>query len=93
MYQPPPFLCVSRQVTISNGDEPSRQKCAELIRAKMAEYAQLVATGQLVPQSSGGGGGGLASMGGEKFHVDIPNDNTVNFVIGQKGATIRQLSQ
>jgi len=74
-----------RQVTISGGDETARALCADLIKAKVAEYAQ---QGQ---QGSAGGAAAAEPAIPPSMVVEIPNGPEVNYIIGQKGVTINQL--
>jgi len=93
-----------RQVTISGGDAAARSRCAEMILQRVASFSTQFPAGggsSVAATAVGDGSGGAAAAAAllaqaplaaaANLVTEIPNGQEVNFVIGQRGATINAL--
>ena len=82
-----------RIVTIAGATEAQVAHGAQLVLAKVLEYAQtaegLQRTGGVLPYS----GAAMGAVGAEQNAtvLQIPNGSEVNYIIGKGGGTIREL--
>lgn len=78
-----PVGAATRTVTISGGTAEGRARCAELVRTRVAECQQIDRDRQKA----------AGAREAQSLVVDVPNDSTVNFIIGKGGASIRELQE
>jgi hypothetical protein len=84
---------VERRTVTITGDEDARQRCAQLILTRVFSrhlLASACAPAATPPPASPYGYASMDTAPSESqtMKLDIPNDATVNFVIGAKGASI-----
>jgi len=70
-----------RACTISGGIAADRARCLEMVRSRVAEGRQVEQSRQR----------GSAGQQGAPLMLDIPNDGTVNFLIGKGGCSVNEL--